>query len=122
MQFLVALFATPVLATIVLVTAASGAPAFHVGAPDWTILARCGVIAASGTVAHLLIYLATTRASAAIIAPMTYVQLLAATVYGFILFRSVPDLATYAGAALIVGGGLYLWRSQRVVPTPEGTG
>lgn len=121
MQFLVALFATPVLALLALVTSASGAPVFHIGPPDWTILARCLIIATSGTVAHLLIYLATTRASAAIIAPMTYVQLLAATVYGFILFRSVPDAATYAGAALIIGGGLYLWHSQRVVPVPEGT-
>jgi len=121
MQFLVALFATPVLAVVALVSAGSGIPAFHIAPPDWTILARCAIIATSGTVGHLLLYLATTRASAAIIAPMTYVQLLAATVYGFILFRSVPDWATYAGAALIIGGGLYLWRSQRVVTMPEGT-
>jgi drug/metabolite transporter (DMT)-like permease len=56
-----------------------------------------------------------------VIAPMTYFQLLAATLYGFILFRSVPDAATYAGAALIIAGGLYLWHSQRVVTVPEGT-
>jgi drug/metabolite transporter (DMT)-like permease len=121
MQFLVALFAVPVLIVIALTGHASGLPVFHITMPDWTILARCAVIAVSGTVAHLLIYLATTRASAAVIAPMTYVQLLAATLYGFILFRSVPDAATYAGAALIISGGLYLWHSQRVVTVPEGT-
>ena len=60
---------------------ASKPPSDHIGPPDWTVLARCLIIATSGTFGHLLIYLATTRASAAIIAPMTYVQLLAATVY-----------------------------------------
>jgi len=56
-----------------------------------------------------------------LVAPMTYVQLLVAASLGWFLFGTTPDLSTFGGAALIVGGGLLLWRSQkpREVPEPE---
>ena len=72
--------------------------------------------------AHLLIYQATVRASAAVVAPMTYVQLLVAVILGWILFGAGLDLSTLAGAALIVAGGLWLWRSQKapeIASTPD---
>ena len=43
----------------------------------------------------------------------TYVQLLVAAGIGWWLFREAPDLATFAGAALIILGGLWLWRVQK---------
>ncbi len=52
------------------------------------------------------------RASAALVSPMTYIQLLLATAIGWFWFRDAPDAITYAGAALIIAGGLWLWRSQ----------
>jgi drug/metabolite transporter (DMT)-like permease len=44
---------------------------------------------------------------------MTYVQLLVAAALGWAWFGDAPDLVTYLGAALIIGGGLLLWRSQK---------
>jgi drug/metabolite transporter (DMT)-like permease len=121
MQFLVAAFAMPVLLVVAVLTASSGLPAFHIGWPSLSVVARCGIIALTGTFAHLMIYLATERASAATIAPMTYVQLLVAVMLGWILFSEPPDVQTIAGGALIVAGGLYLWRSQKPAVAPEGT-
>jgi len=47
------------------------------------------------------------------VAPMTYVQLIVASAIGWAWFSEAPDAATFAGAALIMGGGLLLWRTQR---------
>jgi drug/metabolite transporter (DMT)-like permease len=44
---------------------------------------------------------------------MTYVQLLVAALLGWLWFGDRPDAATFAGAALSIGGGLLLWRAQR---------
>jgi drug/metabolite transporter (DMT)-like permease len=113
MQFLVAAAATPLLLGIAVAGHLSGVPAFHVSPPSWTVLLKCVVIAATGTVSHLLIYAATTRASAAVTAPMVYVQLLVATTIGWLWFGDAPDWTTLVGGALTIAGGLWLWHSQR---------
>jgi drug/metabolite transporter (DMT)-like permease len=113
MQFLVALFAVPFLVVAAGLGHLSGVPAFHIPVPSWEVVAKCTLVAISGTIAHLLIFMATERASAAVVAPMTYVQLLAAVALGWMFFGDAPDLPTLGGAALIVVAGLYLLRSQR---------
>ena len=76
-------------------------------------------IALLATTGHSLIYIAVLRASAATVAPMTYVQLLVAAAIGWAWFGNAPDAATFAGAALIIGGGLLLWRAQKPKEVPE---
>jgi drug/metabolite transporter (DMT)-like permease len=119
MQFLVAMMAAPMLIVAASLLALSGAPQFQVPVPPASVVVKCLVIACTATVAHLLIYMAVVRASAAVVAPMTYVQLLVAAALGWILFGAAPDLSTFGGAALIIGGGLLLWRSQRPREVPE---
>jgi len=102
-----------------IVLALAGGPQFHVPAPPPVVVIKCLVVACTATIAHLLIYMAAVRASAAVVAPMTYVQLLLAAILGWILFGTAPDLSTLGGAALIVGGGLLLWRSQKPREVPE---
>ncbi len=113
MQFLMSIAAVPFLLGITVAGHYSGNAALSVTMPTPIVIAKCLFMAVSATTAHALIYAATERASAAVIAPMTYVQLIAAVVIGWITFGDVPTLATYSGAALIVGGGFYLWHSQR---------
>ena len=113
MQVFVALTAAPVLTMVAIAGQASGVELLRVTWPDWTVIARCAVVALSASTAHWLIYLGTTRAGAAMVAPMTYVQLLVASVLGWLLFGDRPGLSTLAGAAVIVCAGLYLWHSGR---------
>jgi drug/metabolite transporter (DMT)-like permease len=113
MQFLIAAFATPILIVAAGLAHLSGVPAFHIPPPSLEVVVKCALVALSGTIAHLLIYMATERASAALVAPMTYVQLLAAVTFGWLLFGDAPDLPTLGGAALIVAAGAYLLRTQR---------
>lgn len=113
MQFLVASLAVPFILTAAVLGHFSGVQALHIGMPDWTIVARCAIVAVSASFAHWLIFMATTRASAADIAPMTYVQLLMALVLGIFIFGDWPDMTSLAGAAIIIASGLLLWRKSR---------
>lgn len=81
--------------------------------PHWSVAARCGVVALTASTAHWLIYHGTARAGAAHIAPATYVQMLVATVIGWVFFSDIPDVPTILGAGIIIGSGLYLWRYGR---------
>lgn len=113
MQFLVASLAVPFIFTAAVLGHFSGVQALHIGIPDWTIVARCAVVAVTASFAHWLIFMATTRASAADIAPMTYVQLLMALVLGIFIFGDWPDMTSLAGSAIIIASGLLLWRKSR---------
>lgn len=121
MQAFIATMAAPVLVLVALAFHFAGPERFHLTWPDWTVLLRCAFVAVSASSAHWFIYLGTTRAGAASVAPMTYVQLIMASLLGWLFFDSHPDAMTLLGAAIIVGAGLYLWRAGQVrqVPEPE---
>ncbi|WP_374283477.1 DMT family transporter [Novosphingobium sp.] len=114
MQFFVAAIASPFLILATTGLHFSGIERFAVHWPHWSVLARCALVACSATCAHWLIFMGTTRAGAATVAPMTYVQLLVATLAGWLMFDNHPDAMSLLGAAIIIGAGLYLWRAGRV--------
>ena len=120
MQFSVAMLAVPVLAVATLAGHWSGLPQYYVGAVDWTILARCAVVACTASTAHWLIFRATERTGAARVAPMSYVQMIVALALGALVFGDLPDAIALVGAAVIIAGGLLLWWSGRV-PEPSMT-
>ena len=114
MQFSVAAMATPMLLLAVAGGHVSGMPRFELVMPDWSVLARCALVACSASLAHWLIYMGTTRAGAATVAPMTYIQLLVAVIAGWAFFGDRPDGLTLLGAGIIISAGLYLWRAGRL--------
>lgn len=109
MQAYVAAVAAPPLVLAAVAGHVSGVPALRVVIPDWTVIARCAVVAVTASTAHWLTYLGTMRAGASTIAPTSYVQMLVATGLGWWWFGDVPDFLTLAGAAIIIGAGLLLW-------------
>ena len=109
-QVFVAAIAAPLLIGAAAVLHVVGPARFAVGWP-LGVVARCALVACSASTAHWLIYLGTTRAGAATIAPMSYIQLLVATTLGWILFGDAPDAVALLGAGVIVGAGLWLWRA-----------
>lgn len=96
----------------------SGLAFFAVAIPSATVIAKCALIAVTATTAHACLFIATTRADASAIAPMTYVQLLLAGGFGWVLFGERPDALALLGSAVIVGAGLYLWRSGKAPTEP----
>lgn len=118
MQFNVALIGAIVLCVGAVAGHFSGISLFAVPALPISVLVKAAIISVTASCAHALLYLATTRAGAASIAPMTYVQLLLAGTFGWALFGERPDVVAVAGAFVIVGAGLYLWRAGRPQAAP----
>jgi drug/metabolite transporter (DMT)-like permease len=71
--------------------------------PEWAMLVGLGLL---GGVGHGLLVLAFARAPASLLAPMSYTQLIWASVAGVLVFADWPDLTTLAGAAVIALGGV----------------
>lgn len=76
----------------------------------WLLLAGLGLFGALG---HWLLILAHRRAPASVLAPFFYVQLLWATLLGFLVFGESPDRWTLAGGAVVMASGLYLVFHER---------
>ncbi|GAA4740089.1 DMT family transporter [Sphingomonas daechungensis] len=54
------------------------------------------------------------RAPVSVVSPFDYLQIVAATIFGWMLFSDVPSMHTVAGAALITGSGIYTaWREHQ---------
>ncbi|MEO6153666.1 MAG: DMT family transporter [Croceibacterium sp.] len=90
---------------------------FRLHVPHWSVVARCAFIGLTATLAQWLIFMGTVKAGAGTVAPMTYGQLLMATVLGYLFFTDRPDATAFLGAAVIIGAGLFLWWRGRA-PDP----
>lgn len=66
-----------------------------------------------GTLGHFLFILAFQRAPASALTPFTYMQIVWATLVGWIAFASFPDAWTLAGMAVIAGSGLLITLHER---------
>jgi len=116
MQAYVAMTAAVLLVTATIIGHLTGLEQLRMHWPEWHVLARCAFIAFSATIAHWLIFLGTAKAGAATVAPMTYGQLLAAALLGWVFFGETPDAWSLLGAAIIIGAGLFLWYINRKRP------
>ncbi len=114
MQFAVAACALPVIGLAALAGHLSGVASLHIGETDWTVIARCLVVAVTATASHWLVFMGVERAGAARVAPMTYIQLPMAGALGWAVFGDRPDALALVGACIIIAAGLILWRSGRV--------
>lgn len=76
---------------------------------EWLWLAALGLIATSG---HLLVVYAFRLASVGVLAPFQYVEIIGATLLGFIFFNDFPDPVTWIGISIIVGSGIYIFHRE----------
>ena len=75
-------------------------------APDtlqWSILITVGLL---GALSHGMLVLAYARAPASLLAPLSYSQLIWATLAGILVFADWPDAITLLGGAIIALGGV----------------
>ncbi len=80
-----------------------------VGATDWLLLVLSGLLFGGG---QYLLIRAFALAPAAVLAPFTYAQIVAAVVFGALVFGDLPDLWTTVGTAVVILAGVYVLRRQ----------
>ncbi len=70
-----------------------------------------GIFASTG---QYLLILAYRRATASVLAPFSYIQLLSSAALGYVVFGAMPDAIAFGGAAIIIASGLYIVHRERV--------
>jgi drug/metabolite transporter (DMT)-like permease len=72
-----------------------------------------------GGFGHYLVIKAFQSGPAAVIAPLGYVELIGTATLGYLIFANFPDAWTWAGAAIIIGSGVYIaFRERRRARQP----
>ncbi|MBS0560488.1 MAG: DMT family transporter [Proteobacteria bacterium] len=79
--------------------------------PELLLAVGIGFISSSG---QWLTVLAYRYAAASLIAPLAYLQLIFASVFGYIVFGAVPSQSTLIGAVIIAGSGVYAVQAARM--------
>jgi drug/metabolite transporter (DMT)-like permease len=90
-------------------------------AMPWPHVALIVVGGLLGTMGHFLFILAFRHAPASALTPFTYMQLVWATLLGWLVYGEFPDALTLAGMAVIAGSGLLITlheRRRRRIPDP----
>lgn len=115
MQFHTAWLAVVIAAPLLVLTAGSGLPGAGLVWPQgvaWAWLAGVGLAA---SVSHMLITYALAYAPAATLAPLQYLEIVAAAALGYVIFGDFPDPMTWAGIVVISASGLYIIHRERVL-------
>ncbi|MCV0428003.1 MAG: DMT family transporter [Roseibium sp.] len=63
--------------------------------------------------AHGLVVAAFQRGTASLLAPLQYIEIVSATLFGYLVFSDFPDRLTWFGIALIISSGLYIAHRER---------
>ncbi|NQV47041.1 MAG: DMT family transporter [Rhodospirillaceae bacterium] len=73
---------------------------------QWGLMVTMGM---AGAIGHYLLVKAFHSAEASMLAPFTYSQVVAAIVWGYLVFGDVPSIWTAGGAGVIISSGIYVW-------------
>ncbi|OLP61273.1 hypothetical protein BJF93_21055 [Xaviernesmea oryzae] len=83
--------------------------------PDATTLLYLLGTGVSATIASVLGVYAYRAAPASVLAPLQYLEIVSATLFGWLVFDQLPDTLKWLGIAIIIASGLYIiWREHRL--------
>lgn len=71
-----------------------------------------GVVA---VITHQMIANALARVEASVVAPMQYLEIISAVIFGWWIFGDLPDLLTWIGGGIIIASGVYVFHRERQV-------
>uniref|UniRef100_UPI003B51DE29 DMT family transporter n=1 Tax=Roseovarius indicus TaxID=540747 RepID=UPI003B51DE29 len=86
---------------------------------DLSLLLGLGVVA---TISHVCLSFALSFAPASLLASIQYLEIVCATLLGYYIFGDLPGTMAFAGIALVVGSGLFVFFRERKLgrrPLPQ---
>ena len=72
---------------------------------DWLFFVLTGLLTGG---AHFLMVEAFRLCEAALVAPFKYTSVLWAILFGYFIFKEVPELSTLVGASIVISSGIYI--------------
>jgi len=105
--------ATGILAVIFVAGRFAEVPSIRIITPDFTetmLLISIGII---GTLAHLLMTWSLRFAPSATLAPLQYIEIPVATLFGWLIFSDLPNGLAAVGILITMAAGLYVVLSER---------
>ncbi|MEI4487718.1 DMT family transporter [Frigidibacter sp. MR17.14] len=116
MQFWTAVLAGAACLPLMMAGHASGIPAFDVALPQSpAIWGWCFGVGLAATISHMAITYGLKFAPSATLAPLHYLEIVTATLFGYLFFGDFPGGLTWAGIGVIVASGLYVIHRERIV-------
>ncbi len=80
---------------------------------SWVIALMLTATGVLGSAGHYCLIAGHRLAPASVLSPFVYTQLIWVVILGYLVFDHVPNQWTMAGAAMVVGSGLYLLHRER---------
>ncbi len=119
LQAVSGIVATVVMTPVLLLGLATGLPAVTPVPTNITPIILMILFGALGTVTHLLMTWSLRFAPSATLAPMQYLEIPFATLFGWLIFRDFPNALALIGIIVTVAAGLYIvLRERRLSRTP----
>ena len=113
LQFWTGVAAMLVMLVATAITQSTALPAIELAYPNLYEATMFLAMGAFALVSHQLIVNALARTEASVIAPMQYLEIISATIFGWWIFSDFPDLLTWVGAGIIIASGIYVFHRER---------
>lgn len=113
-QFHTAVLAVPLCLPVFMAGAWSGSDILSFTLPHGALWGWCFGIGFFAAVSHMFMTYALRYAPSSTLAPLHYLEMVTASLLGYLCFDDWPDPLTWAGIGVIVGSGLYIIHRERL--------
>lgn len=113
MQFHTALIATILWLPILGLGHLWGETSLLITAPVGIFWVWCFSVGLAATISHMAMTFALRFAPSSTLAPLHYLEIVTATLFGYLVFGDFPNALTWTGIGIIVGSGLYIIARER---------
>lgn len=115
MQFHTAAIGTLILLPVLGLGGWAGVPVLAITNPEPVVWLQLLGVGLAATVSHLSITYALRFAPSATLAPLHYLEIVGAVLFGWLFFADWPNPLSWAGIVIITGSGLYIIARERAL-------
>jgi drug/metabolite transporter (DMT)-like permease len=113
MQFHTAALGALIMLPVLAVGAWTGVPVLALSNPSAEVWMQLVCVGLAATVSHMAITYALRFAPSATLAPLHYLEIVNAVLFGWLFFGDWPNALSWTGIAVITGSGLYIIARER---------